>query len=804
MRFLRSKDLAVRKSFLFAMRKSFLFTILILIAANFPLLFSSAASLSGGGSRPVQVTAPAVDGQPELPRSYLNTKYVAPVRAPKFVAAGSDLQAAINSAQPGDVLTLQAGATFNGNFTLPAKSGSDWIIIRSSAPDTSLPAAEVRISPSYSNVMPKIVANNDLPAIRAVPGAHHYRFIGVEFTVGSAVTDNFNLIQLGNDETNLADLPHDFIFDRVYIHGNQTVNLRRALMLNAASSAVIDSYISDCHEVGADSQAIAAWSTPGPLKIVNNYLEGAAENLLIGGADPSVPGLVASDIEFRLNLCTKQLSWKEDEPNYGGIKWQVKNLLELKNAQRVLINGNVFEYNWAQAQSGFGILFTPRNQGGSAPQSVVQDITFTNNIVRHSGSGVNVAGYDDAFPSQPTTRILIRNNLFEDLDSARWGGDGRWLQIVGGPNNLTVDHNTSFQTGHIAIADGMPPGQFFVFTNNIAPHNAYGFFGSGVGTGTVALETYFPGAIFVRNAIISGSKSDYPGDNFFPSLVSDVHFVDQLLGNYRLAAESPYKNAGTDGKDLGCDLDAINAALSGFASVSSVSAASYFGQVLAAESIVVSFGMDLAGTTLPAATTPLPTVLGGVSIKITDRTGAIFTCPLFYVSPTQINYQIPANVAQGVADVKFLNGGNVAASGALQIGRTSAGLFSADSSGTGLPAALILRTKPNSDPVYEPVFQLDPLQNKLIARPIDLSNSSEDVFLILYGTGIRNRSALSNVSVNIGGNPYQVTYAGEQGTFTGLDQVNVRLDQGLVNRGDVFIDLTVDGGAANRMTVNIK
>src|SRR5262249_26034611 len=150
-----------------------------------------------------------------------------------------------------------------------------------------------------------------------------------------------------------------------------------------------------------------------------------------------------------------------------------------------------FEYNWGDGQNGFGILFTPRNQGGKSPWSVVADVTFTNNIVRHSGSGFNIAGPDDeAGTSLPSQRILIRNNLIEDINGRTWGSptaeaDGRMFQIVGGAEYITIDHNTGFATGSILMADsGKDINKALVFTNNIAPHNAYGVIGSGTGVGT--------------------------------------------------------------------------------------------------------------------------------------------------------------------------------------------------------------------------------------------------------------------------------------------------------------------------------
>jgi hypothetical protein len=500
--------------------------------------------------------------EPELPRVYLDTTYKPPARAPKLIAAADDLQAALNAAKPGDVLSLQAGATFTGNFTLPAKPGSEWIIVRTSTDDSRLPPPGVRVTPENANLLAKIVTPNSQPALTAGDGAHHFRFIGIEFAVAPGVKRANSVIVLGEGQTSLSQLPHNLIFDRTYIHGNPALTLRRGVTLNSASTAIIDSYISDCHENGADSQAIVGFSGPGPFKIVNNYLEGAGENIMFGGAEPTIKKLVPSDIEFRLNHCFKPPSWKPGDPSYAGQKWSVKNLFELKNAQRVLVTGNIFENNWADAQNGFAILFTPRGHG--APWSVVQDVTFTNNIIRHAAGGFNISGRDDNEPSLPTKRIRISNNLLIDLNGPKWGnGTGRLLQVVLGPAFLTFEHNTAFQSNHIAIFDETPPGEGFVFQNNIMPNNEYGVFGSGAGQGSAALQKYFTSYVFRRNVIIGGSSKLYPQDNFFPGSFDEVKFIDHKGGNYRLAPNSPFKNRATSGKNVGCDFTLLEAALSG-------------------------------------------------------------------------------------------------------------------------------------------------------------------------------------------------------------------------------------------------
>jgi len=478
------------------------------------------------------------------------------------VPAGGDLQAALNAARPGDVIELPAGATFTGNFLLPNKSGAQWIVIRSSAQER-LPASGSRVSPGDGNLMPRIVSPNTSPAISTAAGAHHYQIIGIEITTSSPV--NINLIRLeAPGQVAVDQVPTDIVFDRCYIHGTLTGNIRRGIVLNGVRLSVTGSYLSDFHERNADSQAIAGWNGPGPFKIVNNHLEAAGENVIFGGADPSIGDLVPSDIEIRGNHFFKPLTWRVGDPAYAGTHWSVKNLFELKNARRVLVDGNIFEYNWADAQNGFAILFTVRNQNGTAPWSVVEDVTFTNNIVRHVTAGINILGWDDLHPSQQTKRILIRNNLFVDVGGARWGG-GRLFQLLDGTAGVVIDHTTAFQTDSPIVAGVSVRSRAahtgFVFTNNITPNNQFGVGGDGTfGNPLLTLHTYFPGYVFARNVVVVGNPSNYPPGNFFPASPDQVGFVNYAGGDYRLAPSSPYRRAGSDRRDIGVDFAALAAA----------------------------------------------------------------------------------------------------------------------------------------------------------------------------------------------------------------------------------------------------
>lgn len=490
-------------------------------------------------------------GTVDLPQRYVDTEISEPTGHVISVHEGGDFQAALEAARPGDTIELKAGASFRGPFNLPFKEapgfGSPWITVRSDAWE-KLPPAGVRIDPSFAAFLPKLVASKG-PALVAAPASHHYRFVGVEIhpeanvertlsgvlqalpamvsgQVRSEANGLFltNLVDLGSGASDIDQVPHHLIFDRCYLHGDPTLGTRRGIAMNSSETAVINSHLEGFKETGADSQALAGWNGPGPFKIVNNYLEGAGENVMFGGAVASIAGLVPSDIEIRQNHFYKPLSWKVGHENYAGTRWSVKNLFELKNARRVLVDGNVFEHNWPQGQNGFAVLLTVRNESGAMPWAVVEDVTFTNNLLRGIGSGINVLGHDDnRHVSQQTRRIYIGNNLFVDVGGS-WGG-GHFLQLLDGVGEMTVEHNTVQNTDAIIRAEGRAH-ENFRFTANTVMHNAYGVIGTGTRTGFGTLVRYFPGASFKNNVLVGGSPRDYPDGNFFPDEVSSLQTRD--------------------------------------------------------------------------------------------------------------------------------------------------------------------------------------------------------------------------------------------------------------------------------------
>jgi poly-beta-1,6-N-acetyl-D-glucosamine synthase len=467
------------------------------------------------------------------------------------VPAGGSLQQALDTARPGDWIELQPGATYTGPFRLRRVEGDGWIVVTSAA--HGLPAPGTRVGPMHAALMPKLRAPSGA-VVAAEAGAHHYRLIGLDIAP-TADTWLAALVQLGDDERSVDRLPHDIIVDRSYLHGDPQRGSRRGVALNARRAAVIDSHLGDFKEAGADSQAIAGWNGPGPFVITNNYLEAAGENVMFGGADPTIAGLVPSDIVVARNHLAKPLRWRSGTPGAERTEWTVKNLFELKNARRVQVEGNLLEYNWTAAQNGFAVLFTVRNQSGGAPWSVVEDVTFTHNVVRHVGAGVNILGQDDIHPSRPTRRIAITNNLFADV-GGRWGS-GRLFQVLDGTSDVAIRHNTAFNTGFVLFGGDHAPHTAFVFEDNVALHNETGIAGSGTATGTASLDRYFPGASVKGNALIGGNPGVYPSGNFFPVSLDAAGFVGAGEGEYRPRRPYPFAAKGSDGGAVGADIEAL-------------------------------------------------------------------------------------------------------------------------------------------------------------------------------------------------------------------------------------------------------
>jgi len=237
---------------------------------------------------------------------------------------------------------------------------------------------------------------------------------------------------------------------------------------------------------------------------------------------------------------------------------------------------------------------------------------------------------------------------------------------------------------------------------------------------------------------------------------------------------------------------------------SSVPSTHYQGSTIAPESLVSVFGQDLATGTEAAKTLPLPAILQGTRVWVRDSEGYEHPASLLFVSPRQINYQLPKNTKVGSAQIIIENEQGRRAAGTIRVQPLSAGIFTANSDGVGPAAASILRLKADGTHKSEQNYRYDAVLKQFVTIPIDLGPPGEQVFIELYGSGIRYRSELGEVQAHIGGVPVEVLYAGPQGTFVGLDQVNLRVPRSLAGQGEVVIEVSIRGTPMNPVKMNIQ
>jgi hypothetical protein len=297
----------------------------------------------------------------------------------------------------------------------------------------------------------------------------------------------------------------------MYIHAQPATNISRCVALNSARTQVSDSYLTECHGKDFDSQAIWGGNGPGPFKIVNNTLMGAGENIMFGGSDPKIPGLVPSDIEIRGNYIHTPIAWK-------GI-WQRKNLLELKNASRVLIEGNVFDGSWSDAQTGWAIILKSANQSGGCRWCRTTDVTFRLNMVRNAGAGLNITGTgDNPNVDSATRRILIQQSVFDNLGVEPYRGDRRGFQFLSNSSDITVEQTVMAGNLNAALQlDNRRPAQRLAFRDNVWVYGRYGAIASGRGSGTASLTAGAPGAVWDRMVFVGPQRGAYPVGTGFVS-----------------------------------------------------------------------------------------------------------------------------------------------------------------------------------------------------------------------------------------------------------------------------------------------
>lgn len=509
---------------------------------------------------------------PELPRVVPDA--TAPVVTGRTIrpATADALQAALDTAQAGDEIVLAPGALYaQHNITYRRAHDSGYVLLRSDVP---LPAG--RATPTISTTFARI-ANTvpSEPAFSVAPGAAGLYVAGVRFANDTTRTQG-TIVAVGSsgaEQDSVAKAPDRIVLDRVHVYGGSDNNVQRCVGAHTRSFALVRSWIADCHAFGYDSQALWIANGPGPYLVEDNFLEGAGENFMSGGADPRAESLMPHDITFRGNhvytpriprwLPTREdtlagyvlrdsagvpLRWVQDSAGAWVVsdtgklrssderRFSRKNLFELKIGRRVLVERNVFENAWPDAQTGFAILLKSTNQQGRATWSETADVTFRLNHVLGATSALSLAGSPEK-PAVKANTMLFEHNLFETRD-------GRLLQL-GDVADVTVRRNTAIGTQQALII--IPPLIRFTFTGNLIRAGTYGVLIDGGGT----LAAAIPGGTIAGNVIATSHRANLFAGNLWPGLLPLPETPADLAA---LAARFPA---------VGADLAAVRAATAG-------------------------------------------------------------------------------------------------------------------------------------------------------------------------------------------------------------------------------------------------
>jgi hypothetical protein len=524
-------------------------------------------------------------------------------------ADGTELQTALNNAMGGDEIRLTASTDYyppagQSSFILPVRAtadGNHWIVIRSASsafgPSGSFPPnTRVDASPGTQAQMPRLRNTpNSAPSAAVITtayGAHHFRLVGLDLGPDATNQQVTAMVSLGDgSETSSSQFPTDIVIDRCYIHGADTGNYRHGVTMNGVREAVIESYVTKFNDTGSQSSGVGGWNGPGPFKIVNNFIDALGENIIFGGSIPTIAGLLPSDIEVRRNFVTKTAA----PGTTNGC-----NLFELKYAQRVLVEGNIFEKNWTSCQDGTAVLLKSVAQsGGNCNWCVTQNVTFRDNIVRHAGACFNIAAVTEG-NALPLNHVRIENVVCDDISGgAPWTGSGKLMIVQDGmgqyPSDVQVVHLTGLtQTGNIIAVVTTDSAPNFVWTYNLTERQCYGINqGGDEGSRNFTTSGYpFYGSSTYGMSTIVNTSSQCSGGTVTDAYLLSIYNTTQtptsvasnwtsvqidttssvgVLGTttptYRLASSSPYYRTGSqapgDGKDMGADIDAMFAAFNG-------------------------------------------------------------------------------------------------------------------------------------------------------------------------------------------------------------------------------------------------
>ncbi len=517
-----------------------------------------------------------------------------------------------------------------------------------------------------------------------------------------------------------------------------------------------------------------------------NVTGGLSYSTYLGGSDGELANAIALDTQA--NVYLTGITASSDFPVKGG--WQTSP-------------GNAFVTKLNLSLSGTAALvysFTLRanaadiavDSSGSAYLLLESAIGLNTTAGAFQTSGpyylakLNPAGTEPSFATFLGGRgfytYITPSGTFSSNTSDRFA-----QLAVDAAGNVYVTGTSDYATGFMTTADALQRGSGGCF---ITPHTpAFGC------EDAVVMKFSPAGALTYSSFLGGGGASDF-GRAIAVGAGGVVYLTGETSGNF---PTTPNALPETTYRAFTVKLNFNTPS-----AIANVSAASYAGNELAPDSIVAAFGEGLSSATQAATTTPLPTALAGTTVKVKDSAGTERLAPLFFVAPTQVNYQIPPNTALGVAQITITSGDGKVSNASVPVVAVAPGLFAANANAQGVASGVIVRVKTDGAQNYEDINRYDSTSQRYVALPIEFRPDTSFIVLALFGTGWRYRSAQTATTVTIGGVNAPVQYVGEQPAFIGLDQINVELPRSLIGRGDVNVVVMVDGKTANTVRINVK
>lgn len=456
------------------------------------------------------LAASAQGQQPELPRSLPQfPETLGEARCTQTIG-GSQLQSAVNRAKAGAVICLKPGERFTGRITLPKRNDDGWVVVRT-APVAGQPAPGERVRPSHEGVLAQLATpeGGAGATIRVERGGRGWYLALLDVTIDPSLTAILGTI------VNFPPGSSDLVLDRVLLRAGAGQQVQRCLALNSANTAVIHSWLDECHAKGYDSQAIVSWESDGPVLIDNNTLAGAGENIMLGGADASRPGAVPQDWTITRNHIVTPVAWKG--------RWTKKNLFETKNARRILVEGNVLDGSWADGQTGYAFLIKTANQSGRCTWCTANDLTIRRNLVMRAAGAFGITGREGSNRNpldSLTRRVLIAENYADDIGRPPATGAQQLVSIMQGAADVTIERNTIAGAdikNDLSVAPPKPSAVRFVFRRNAVTRGRYSMHGC---NGPVA--TCLPGASITGNVFVGRPGELPPGNSSAGSLAAAI------------------------------------------------------------------------------------------------------------------------------------------------------------------------------------------------------------------------------------------------------------------------------------------